>query len=161
MNEARKLRLQRIAARAVPQADQPAGSPAALLTPAAKLRLARDAAYERAWAAEIMGLTEPLPSPSPRIVDIQRVTARLIGVPFDQLLAPGRERKVCEARHAAMYLARKLTLKSFGEIARVFGDRDHTAALYGVRRIETKLQHGGELATTIAKIRFELEDVGE
>lgn len=165
LHAARKQRLQRISARAVPQADQPARAPAphALMRQAAaRHRLVIDAAYERAWAAEIMGLVDELELPPcpPRVIDIQRATARRFGLPFEQLRAPRREHKVCEARHAAMYLARELTLKSFGEIGRIFGDRDHSAALYGVRRIEAKLPDDGDLAATIAQIRRDLEDPG-
>ena len=162
LHEARKRRLQRILARAVPQADEPARAPAPHRLPrpaAAKRRFVIDAAYERAWAAEIMGLVDELELPPcpPRVIDIQRATARRFGLPFEQLRTPRREHKVCEARHTAMYLARELTLKSFGEIGRIFGDRDHSAALYGVRRIEKKLPDDGELAATIAQIRRDLE----
>jgi hypothetical protein len=166
LHQARKQRLQRIAGRAVPQADEPVRTPGGRNLPrpaGAKRHFVIDAAYERAWAAEIMGLTgqQVLPPRPPRIAEIQRATARRFGLPFDRLLAHRREHKVCEARHAAMYLARKLTLKSFGEIARVFGDRDHSAVLYGVRRIEAKLPDDGELAATIARIRRDLEVAGQ
>ena len=87
-----------------------------------------DREYERAWVAEIMGVIDggDFPSRRPRIVEIQRVTARHFGIPLNELLADRRTRTPAAARHAAMYLAKQLTVKSFAEIGRAFAGRDHS-----------------------------------
>ena len=65
---------------------------------------------------------------------------------------PGRRtRVVVMPRQIAMYLSKTLTPRSFPEIGRRFGGRDHTTVLHAVRKIEeliasdTKLSHEIEL----------------
>jgi hypothetical protein len=160
--QARRERLQRIAARAVQQMEEAVPAADVHLTPrapGAKRRYASDPADERAWAMEILGLVDALVPPprKPRIVEIQRATAARCGVPVSELLSERRGQRVSKARHLAMYLARELTLKSFPEIGYAFGGRDHSTVLHGVRRIEAKLPFDGELAADIAHIRFDVE----
>jgi chromosomal replication initiator protein len=159
LHEARKQRLQRIAARAVPQRHapvrrrEPDGHPQAP-------RRAVDRDYERAWAAAIMGLSEQGAPPvrNPRIVEVQRATARHFGVSLKEMLAASRERPLVLPRHVAMYLAKQLTRKSFGEIGRAFGGRDHSSALYALSTIERRLGSDAELAHHVACICHTLED---
>ena len=159
LHEARKQRLQRIAARAVPQRHapvrrrEPDGHPQAP-------RRAVDRDYERAWAAAIMGVSEQGVPPvrNPRIVEVQRATARHFGVPLKEMLADNRGRLLARPRHVAMYLAKQLTPRSFGEIGHAFGGRDHSTAVYAVGAIERRLRSDGELAHHVARIRDELED---
>jgi chromosomal replication initiator protein len=62
-----------------------------------------------------------------------------------------RTRVIVKPRQIAMYLAKTLTPRSFPEIGRRFGGRDHTTVLHAVRKIEelisgdTKLSHEIEL----------------
>lgn len=65
------------------------------------------------------------------------------------------------ARHArprqiAMYLARKLTSRSYPEIGRYFGGRDHTTALHGYRRIEHLIVMDDHMAARVEGLRFKL-----
>lgn len=46
------------------------------------------------------------------------------------LLGQGRTKKLVEARHMAMYLARTLTNHSTTVIGRLFGGRDHTTIIH-------------------------------
>jgi hypothetical protein len=164
--QARRERLERIAARAVrqltgepepPPPDVHAWSYGATV----KRRYLCDAAYERAWAAEMMGLAEVFAAPPrpPRLIDILCATAARYDMPVNDILSERRNHRIALARHAGMYLARELTLKTFPEIGRAFGGRDHTTVLHGVRRIEAKLPFDGELAADIAHIRFAVEDL--
>ncbi len=160
--QARRERLQRIAARAVLQRDTQRQAPedrAWSYVATVKRRYVCDAAYERAWAAEMIGLVDQPAEPArpPRLVEILRVTAARYDVPVSAVLSERRDHRVTLARHAAMYLARELTLKSFPEIGRAFGGRDHTTVLHGVRRIEAKLPFDSDLAADIAHIRFAVE----
>jgi hypothetical protein len=47
-----------------------------------------------------------------------------------------RRARLVLARQVAIYLARKLTTRSFADIARYFGNRDHTTVIHAVRKIE-------------------------
>lgn len=55
-------------------------------------------------------------------------------------------------RQIAMYLCRKLTLHSMPEIARMFGNRDHTTILHAFRKIELNRGLSQSLDETIKTI---------
>ena len=86
-----------------------------------------------------------------RIEDIQRVVARHYNVSKQELVSNRRSRFIVKPRQIAMYLAKTMTPRSFPEIGRRFGGRDHTTVLHAVRKIEdligadTKLGHEVEL----------------
>lgn len=69
------------------------------------------------------------------IADIQEVTARHFRIPVSEMQSSRRGKKFCRPRQVAMYLARELTPKSYPEIGRFFGDRDHTTVLHGCHKI--------------------------
>jgi chromosomal replication initiator protein len=86
-----------------------------------------------------------------RIEDIQRIVAKHYNVSRQELVSNRRTRVIVKPRQIAMYLAKMLTPRSFPEIGRRFGGRDHTTVLHAVRTIEelisgdTKLGHEVEL----------------
>ncbi|NTA35843.1 chromosomal replication initiation protein DnaA [Agrobacterium salinitolerans] len=86
-----------------------------------------------------------------RIEDIQRIVAKHYNVSRQELVSNRRTRVIVKPRQIAMYLAKMLTPRSFPEIGRRFGGRDHTTVLHAVRKIEelisgdTKLGHEVEL----------------
>lgn len=86
-----------------------------------------------------------------RIEDIQRIVARHYNVSRQELVSNRRTRVIVKPRQIAMYLAKTLTPRSFPEIGRRFGGRDHTTVLHAVRKIEdligedNKLGHEVEL----------------
>ena len=86
-----------------------------------------------------------------RIEDIQRIVARHYNVSRQELVSNRRTRVIVKPRQIAMYLSKTLTPRSFPEIGRRFGGRDHTTVLHAVRKIEelisadTKLSHEIEL----------------
>ena len=98
--------------------------------------------------AHLVGTGEPK---RVRIEDIQRIVARHYNVSRQELVSNRRTRVVVKPRQIAMYLAKTLTPRSFPEIGRRFGGRDHTTVLHAVRKIEdliggdTKLSHEIEL----------------
>jgi chromosomal replication initiation ATPase DnaA len=169
LHQEHKARLRRIAARAVPQADAEAAPRIAVAfsgtvdrTRGVRSRDLVDRDYERAWAAEIMGLVEDGKQPRrrPRIVEIQRATAQYFGITVADMIDDQQRRKLAMPRHAAMYLAKQLTLKSFAEIGRAFAGRDHSTVVHAVNGIVARLPVDGELAHHIEHIRDELEGGG-
>jgi len=86
-----------------------------------------------------------------RIEDIQRVVARHYNVSRQELVSNRRTRVIVKPRQVAMYLSKTMTPRSFPEIGRRFGGRDHTTVLHAVRKIEdlisgdSKLSHEVEL----------------
>ncbi len=85
-----------------------------------------------------------------RIEDIQRIVARHYNVSRQELVSNRRTRVIVKPRQIAMYLSKTLTPRSFPEIGRRFGGRDHTTVLHAVRKIE-------ELLTGDTKLNHEIE----
>lgn len=73
------------------------------------------------------------------IKKIQQVVCEEYNISASCLLSQRRLPHYVEARQVAMYLCKQLTDRSFPEIGRRFGDRDHTTILHGIRKIERLL----------------------
>jgi chromosomal replication initiator protein len=97
--------------------------------------------------AHLVGSGEPR---RVRIEDIQRIVARHYNVSRQELVSNRRTRVIVKPRQIAMYLSKTLTPRSFPEIGRRFGGRDHTTVLHAVRKIE-------ELITGDSKLSHEIE----
>lgn len=94
---------------------------------------------------------------APTIKDIQVVTAEFYGIPEADMRSHRRGMPLARVRQVAMYLAKTHTPKSFPEISRRFGGRDHTTAMHAVRRIKALLETDRELADEVAEIKYRLE----
>ena len=88
--------------------------------------------------------------------DIQKATAEHFGLKQQDLLCERRTRAVARPRHVAMYLAKSLTTRSYPDIGRRFGGRDHTTVLHAVRRIETLKGEDAALAADIEALTRKL-----
>ena len=71
-----------------------------------------------------------------RIEDIQKLVASHYQVTKADLLSSRRNASVVKPRQVAMFLAKHLTPRSYPEIGRRFGGRDHTTVLHAVRKID-------------------------
>jgi Bacterial dnaA protein helix-turn-helix len=87
-----------------------------------------------------------------RIEAIQRVVADYYGLSFIDLLSHRRTTKLVRPRQIAMYLTKKLTLKSLPEIGRRFRGRDHTTVLHGIKRITELIEHDADLAHDVDEL---------
>lgn len=72
----------------------------------------------------------------PLIADIQREVAEYFRIPLREMTSNRRTRDITIPRQVAMYLARQLTPKSFPDIGRRFGNRDHSTIMHAVALIE-------------------------
>ncbi|MFO6466068.1 chromosomal replication initiator protein DnaA [Jannaschia sp. KMU-145] len=70
------------------------------------------------------------------IDDIMKTTCEHYNLRMSDMTSARRSRTVARPRQMAMYLSKKLTPRSYPEIGRKFGGRDHTTVLYAVRKIE-------------------------
>ncbi len=75
-----------------------------------------------------------------RWADSQR-TVRENFISVRELRSDRRPKDIVLVRHAAMYLSAKLTEKSYPQIGKKFGGRDHTSVLFGVGRIEERIKN--------------------
>lgn len=72
------------------------------------------------------------------------------------LTGPCRKRQFARPRQVAMYLSRQLTGKSFPDIGRLFGGRDHTTVIHAVRQVERLMQIDGDFAADVEVLRERL-----
>ena len=96
----------------------------------------------------------------PSLDVVKRAAMRVAGVTKAEIEGPSKVRSVCVPRQIAMYLSREMTQKSFPQIAKVFGNRDHTTVLHAYRTIEKKLLTDEDLARAVERVRdmvFEMQ----
>ncbi len=105
--------------------------------------------------ADLVGAREPRRI---RIEDIQKVVARHYNVSKHDLLSARRTRTIVRPRQIAMYLAKTMTPRSFPEIGKRFGGRDHTTVLHAVRKIEEMVSADQTLAQEIELLKRMIQD---
>lgn len=82
-------------------------------------------------------VADPIPHFScPRVSEIQHAICNRFGVSLMELTSDRRPKYLVRPRQLGMYLARHLTQRSYPEIGRYFGGRDHTTVMYAVRKID-------------------------
>ncbi len=83
---------------------------------------------------------------------IQKAVADHYKITIDDLRARSNMRQVLVPRQVAMYLCKKLTKKSYPEIARHFGGKHHTTVIHSVEKIEALLGTDRDLQNAIKKL---------
>lgn len=97
--------------------------------------------------------TTPLRPPSMHpVAFIFKIVARYYHVNFQDMLSKRRTAELIRPRHVALYLAKELTLRSYPDIARRMGDRDHTTALHAIRKITRRRTIDCELNDEIEQL---------
>lgn len=92
-----------------------------------------------------------------RIEYIQRIVARAYDVSRQEMVSYRRTRVIVKPRQIAMYLSKILTPRSFPEIGRRFGGRDHTTVLHAVRKIENLIASDMKFARDIELLTDEIK----
>lgn len=105
--------------------------------------------------ADLIGAREPRRI---RIEDIQKVVANHYNVSKNDLLSARRTRAIVRPRQIAMYLAKTMTPRSFPEIGKRFGGRDHTTVLHAVRKVEELAAGDETLAQEIELLKRLIQD---
>jgi chromosomal replication initiator protein len=67
-------------------------------------------------------------------------TARYFALSTADLMSKSRSRPLTQARHIAMYLTRECTGLSLVKIGEIFGGRDHTTVLHGIKKVEDEMR---------------------
>lgn len=97
----------------------------------------------------------------PTIDVIKKATLKVFPISKTDLEGPSKMQAYVYPRQIAMYLCRTLTRKSFPQIGRAFGKRDHTTVLYAFRRIKKALPDDTRLAEDIARVEAAILDLVE
>jgi hypothetical protein len=83
---------------------------------------------------------------------IQRLVCDRFRISLVQINGPIRVRQFVRPRQIAMFICHRVAQKSYPEIARRFGNRDHTTALAAVRRVSTLMSEDLEFAETVNEL---------
>lgn len=84
---------------------------------------------------------------------IQKRVAEHFGVRVSDMCSARRQKVIVRPRHVAMYLAKELTPRSYPEIGRKFGNRDHTTVMNAVRRIDKERRVDPAFAEEVDMLR--------
>jgi chromosomal replication initiator protein len=91
------------------------------------------------------------------IEEIMKRTCEHYNLRMSDMTSARRTRSVARPRQMAMYLAKKLTPRSYPEIGRRFGGKDHTTVLYAVRKIEELIGRDPQIAEDAVILQRRLE----
>jgi chromosomal replication initiator protein len=86
------------------------------------------------------------------IARIQKLVAEHYKIEVEALKARSNVRDVLLPRQIAMYLCKRVTRKSYPEIARQFGGKHHTTVIHSVEKIEKELNSNRELAAIVTRM---------
>lgn len=88
--------------------------------------------------------------------EIQKTVAAHFNLKQEDLLGERRTRAIARPRQIAMYLAKTLTTRSYPDIGRRFGGRDHTTVLHAVRLIEKLIGEDPAMAADVEALTRKL-----
>ncbi len=88
--------------------------------------------------------------------EIQKLTADHFSLKQADLLSERRTRSVARPRQVAMWLCKQHTTRSYPDIGRRFGGRDHTTVLHAVKKIEELLQSDEQIARDVEALTRKL-----
>ena len=91
------------------------------------------------------------------IDEIQRTVCQFFRVDRAEMSSKRRARAVVRPRQVAMYLAKVLTPRSYPEIGRKFGGRDHSTVIHAVRLIEDLRQRDADMDGDVRSLLRQLE----
>ncbi len=83
---------------------------------------------------------------------IQKAVAEYYKVSVDALRSRSNVGNVLVPRQIAMYLCKRLTKKSYPEIARQFGGKHHTTVIHSVEKIDKLIDSNREMDTLVKRI---------
>jgi chromosomal replication initiator protein len=87
------------------------------------------------------------------VEEIQERVAEAFGISRAELVGTSRAARPLRARQVAIFLTREMTDLSLPQIGRLYGGRDHSTVLNSLRRVESSLTDGGELAKRVEELR--------
>jgi chromosomal replication initiator protein len=91
------------------------------------------------------------------IDDIQNKVAAQFHIRLADMHSPRRAREVARPRQVAMYLCKQLTQRSYPEIGRAFGGRDHTTVIHACETIESLLPRDSVLTEHVQILTAQLQ----
>lgn len=90
------------------------------------------------------------------VQDIQKKVCDYFSITQADLMSARRTKNIVIPRQTAMYLAKKLTNRSFSEIGRRFKKKDHTTVIHAVNRVEERIKDNGDFRADIERLEASL-----
>jgi chromosomal replication initiator protein len=87
-------------------------------------------------------------------------TAAHFGLSREDLVGKSRSRPLTTARHVAMYLMRECTGLSLVRIGEIFGGRDHSTVLHGIKKIEMLMGERGGIFGQVQNLSRKIRTIG-
>jgi len=91
------------------------------------------------------------------IDEIQRAVCEYYRIDRSEMSSKRRARAVVRPRQVAMYIAKVMTPRSYPEIGRKFGGRDHSTVIHAVRLVEGLRQQDSEMDNDVRTLLRQLE----
>ena len=91
------------------------------------------------------------------IDEIQRTVCQFYRIDRSEMSSKRRARAVVRPRQVAMYLSKVLTPRSYPEIGRKFGGRNHSTVIHAVRLIEDLRQRDADMDGDVRSLLRQLE----
>jgi hypothetical protein len=88
---------------------------------------------------------------------VQRMICGHFKISMAMIKGPDRTWPIVRPRQIAMWICSTVANKSYPEIGRRFGNRDHTTALAAVRRISKMMRDDSKFAETVNKLALAAE----
>ncbi len=92
------------------------------------------------------------------IDEIKKKVAEHYGLKTADLESPNRSRSIVRPRQIAMFLGRLLTPRSYPEIGRRFGNRDHTTVMHAVETIQRLTAMDPAFADEVEQLRLSIRN---
>lgn len=89
--------------------------------------------------------------------DILGVVAAHFSLKEQAIVGKSRQRELTQARHIAMYIAKKYTNMPTSRIGKLFGGRDHTTVLHGCQSVSKRLEKEEPFAQEMEQIEEALK----
>ena len=90
---------------------------------------------------------------------IVSVVSNYYGINKKDLVGKSRKKEFVLPRHIAMYLIREITDTSLSDIGKVFGGRDHSTIINGVKQIDKSMKMDKAIKLAIANIEQRIRTV--
>lgn len=105
---------------------------------------------------DFLWIASPPENRTATIKRIQAVVAKSYNISVLDIVSQRRTKSVIMPRQIAMYLARTMTTRSFPEIGRQFGGRDHTTILSAFNKINGMISKETAFAVEVNLLKQEI-----
>jgi len=102
------------------------------------------------------GIEAEIPIPRNSILIIQKIVCARFNIGVREMIGPRRQLYLIKPRHIAMYICDKVTGKSYPEIGRRFGGRDHSTAIHASQKIAAIMAVDAEFAALVDSLSDEV-----